>query len=149
MKFGPVPLEEAAGKLLGHNLAGPDGKRLFRKGKPLTQEDVQVLRRMGKHAVYAAELEDGDVLENEAALRIAAGLMGDGLRLSPPAGGRVNLLATRLGVLYVQAQALQQVNACEGVTLATLPTHAVARPRQIVATVKVIPYAVPESLLAR
>ncbi len=103
---------------------------------------------MGKLSVYAAELEDGDVLENEAALRIAAGLVGDGLRLSPPAGGRVNLLATRLGVLYVQAQALRQANACEGVTLATLPTHAVARPRQIVATVKVIPYAVPESLLA-
>jgi molybdenum cofactor cytidylyltransferase len=148
MKFGPVPLEEATGKLLGHNLAGPDGRRLLRKGRTLTPEDVEALRRMGKLSVYAAELEDGDVLENEAALRIAAGLVGDGLRLSPPAGGRVNLLATRLGVLYVQAQALRQANACEGITLATLPMHAVARPKQIVATVKVIPYAVPESLLA-
>jgi molybdenum cofactor cytidylyltransferase len=47
-------------------------------------------------------------------------------------------------VLYVDAQALRQANASEGITLATLPGHAVARPRQIVATVKVIPYAVPE-----
>jgi molybdenum cofactor cytidylyltransferase len=149
MKFGPVPLEEAAGKLLGHNLAGPDGKRLFRKGKALTPGDVQALRQMGKRSVYAAELEKGDVLEDQAALCIAEALAQDGLRLSRSAGGRVNLLATRLGVLYVNAQALREANTCEGITLATLPAHALARPRQVVATVKVIPYAVPERLLAQ
>ncbi len=147
MKFGPVPLEEANGKLLGHNLAGPDGKRLFRKGRPLTSEDVQALRQMGKQSVYVAELEAGDVPEDMAALRIAEALLTDGLRLSRSAGGRVNLLATRLGVLGVDAAALRQANSCEGITLATLPAHAVARPRQIIATVKVIPYAVPEALL--
>jgi len=147
MKFGPVPLEEANGKLLGHNLAGRDGKRLFRKGRPLTSEDVQALRQMGKQSVYVAELEAGDVPEGMAAQRIAEALLVDGLRLSRSAGGRVNLLATRLGVLGVDAAALRQANACEGITLATLPAHAVARPRQIVATVKVIPYAVPEALL--
>jgi molybdenum cofactor cytidylyltransferase len=87
------------------------------------------------------------VPEDQAALRIAEALVQDGLRLSRSAGGRVNLLATHLGVLRVKAAALGQVNACEGITLATLPSHAVARPRQIVATVKVIPYAVPEALL--
>jgi len=147
MKFGPVPLEEAAGKLLGHNLAGPDGKRLFRKGKPLTLEDVQALRQMGRASVYVAELEAEDVPEDQAALRIAEALAQDGLRLSRSAGGRVNLLGTWLGVIYVDAAALREANACEGITLATLPSHAVARPRQIVATVKVIPYAVPQAHL--
>jgi molybdenum cofactor cytidylyltransferase len=147
MKFGPVPLEESSGKLLGHNLAGPDGKRLFRKGRPLTPEDVMTLRQMGKQSVYVAELEAGDVPEDQAALRIAEALLVDGMRLSRSSGGRVNLLATHLGVLRVDAAALRQANACEGITLATLPSHAVARPRQIVATIKVIPYAVPEARL--
>ena len=26
MKFGAVPLGEASGKILGHNIAGPDGR---------------------------------------------------------------------------------------------------------------------------
>jgi molybdenum cofactor cytidylyltransferase len=147
MKFGPVPLEDAVGKLLGHNLAGADGKRLFRKGKPLTPDDVQALRQMGRISVYVAELEAEDVPEDQAALRIAEALLQDGLRLSRSAGGRVNLLATRLGVIYVDAAALREANACEGITLATLPSHAVVRPRQIVATVKVIPYAVPQAHL--
>jgi molybdenum cofactor cytidylyltransferase len=147
VKFGPVPIEEASGKLLGHNLAGPDGKRLFRKGKALTTDDVQTLRAMGKDSVYVAELEEGDVPEDQAALRIAQALTEDGLRLSHSAGGRVNLLATRPGLTYVKAEALRQANACEGITVATLPSHAVVRARQIVATVKVIPYAVPEAQL--
>lgn len=71
MKFGSVPLEEASGKLLGHNLAGLEGKRLFRMGRALSSEDIQTLRQMGKQSVYIAELEAGDVPEDQAALRIA------------------------------------------------------------------------------
>ena len=44
MKFGPVPLEQAEGKILGHNVAGETGRRLLRKGKPLTLDDLEALR---------------------------------------------------------------------------------------------------------
>ena len=44
MKFAPVPLSDAQGKILGHNIAGADGKRLLRKGKPLSEEDLEKLR---------------------------------------------------------------------------------------------------------
>ena len=43
MRFGPVPLDQAEGKILGHNIAGRDGRRAFRKGKPLTAGDVVVV----------------------------------------------------------------------------------------------------------
>src|SRR6185295_16574894 len=43
-RFGPVPLAEAAGKLLGHNVTGADGHLVLRKGRPLTAEDVALLR---------------------------------------------------------------------------------------------------------
>jgi len=147
MKFGPIPLEQAEGKILGHNVAGPDGRRLLRKGKPLKQEDLAALRAIGRASVYVAEFEAGDVDEDIAARRVAQAAMGSGLRLSGTASGRANLLATALGVLRVDAGRLARLNACQDVTFATLTSHSAVRPRQIVATVKVIPYAVSDAVV--
>src|SRR5262245_18102163 len=146
MKFGPVPLDYALGKILGHNIAGSDGKRLFRKGKPLTPDDIATLRGLGRTSVYVAELESGDVDEDTAARRVAEAVRGAGLRLPGASSGRANLLATTLGLLRVEAERLMLLNACEGVTLSTLATHTAVRARQMVATVKIIPYAVPHQI---
>jgi molybdenum cofactor cytidylyltransferase len=152
MKFGPVPLEQAEGKILGHNIAGLDGRRILRKGKPVTAEDVMTLREIGRTTVYVAELEADDVDENRAAWRVAQAVVGDGLRLTGPATGRVNFFATGLGVFRVDAARLAQINACKGVTLATLRTslpvgRKKGRQNHMVATVKILPYGVPESVV--
>jgi molybdenum cofactor cytidylyltransferase len=149
MKFGPVPLDQAEGKILGHNVAGPDGKRLIRKGRALGREDLERLRSLGRRAVYVAELEPGDVEENAAARRIAEAALGPGLRLSAASTGRVNLISTVLGIFRFSGDRLRSVNGSEGVTVASLASQAVVRPGQTVATVKVIPYAVPEEEVAR
>ncbi len=148
MKFGPLPLDLALGKILGHNLAGPDGKRAFRKGKPLTQADIEALKAMGRHQVYVAELEPGDVGEDEAARRITKVVMGEGVRVSNAGSGRVNLLAASPGVVRIDPDRLAHLNDHEGLTVATLARHSPVRARQMVATIKVIPYAVSESILA-
>jgi molybdenum cofactor cytidylyltransferase len=145
MKFGPVPLGNAEGKILAHNIAGPDGVRLLRKGKPLSADDVARLRDIGRASVYVAELEAGDVREDEAARRVANAALGANLKISGTASGRTNLLSTVLGVLRVDVERLAQLNECEGLTLATLTAHSPVRPRQMAATVKVIPFAVAEA----
>jgi molybdenum cofactor cytidylyltransferase len=147
MKFGPVPLELAEGKILGHNIAGPDGRRALRKGRPLTASDLVTLRELGHSSAYVAELEPGDVDEDRAARRVAEALAGAGLRLTGSASGRVNLLSSVLGVLRVDALRLARLNACDGLTVATLGSTSVLRPGQMAATVKVLPYAVPEGVL--
>src|SRR3990172_395844 len=147
MKFGPIPLEQAKGKILGHNVAGPDGRRLLRKGKPLKQADLAALRAIGRTSVYIAEFEADDVDEDTAARRVAQAAMGSGLRLSGSASGRVNFLALHLGVVRIDADRLARINACQDITFATLTSHSAVRPRQIVATVKVIPYAVPDPIV--
>jgi molybdenum cofactor cytidylyltransferase len=144
MKFGPVPLAQAAGKVLGHNIAGADGKRLLRKGRPLTTEDVAALGALGRQSVYVAELEPGDVNENEAARRVARAVAGEGLKLPGAASGRANALAARLGILRVDAERLARLNTGDGLTVATLAAHTPVRVGQIAATVKIIPFAVPE-----
>ncbi len=149
MKFGPVPLERAEGKILGHNVAGRDGRRLLRKGKALSVEHVAVLREMGRTVAYVAELEPGDVGEDVAARRVAEAAQGDGLRLLGSATGRVNVLATTQGLFRVNTGRLVRLNECQGVTLAALDTHTAVGRGQAVATIKVIPYAVPEPIVVR
>lgn len=149
MKFAPVPLSHAKGKILGHNIADTSGHRLLRKGKPVTEEDLEKLRALGRTSVYVAEMEPDDVDENRAARRIAESVCGPGLRLTGVSSGRANLLSDEMGILRIDVDRLAQINECEGITLATLTTHAPVHPRQIVATVKVIPYAVPETIVRR
>ena len=149
MKFGPVPLAEAEGKILGHNMAGPDGRRALRKGKPLTAADVERLRQLGRSTVYVAEIEAGDVDEDTAARRIARAARGNGLRLSGPSTGRANLYTTTLGLVRVDVARLMQLNACAGVTLATLPTNIAVTEGKMVATMKILPYALAETTVRR
>ena len=148
MKFEPVPLSEAKGKILGHNIAGSNGQRLLRKGKPLTEEDLENLRALGRTSVYVAKMEEDDVDENTAARRVAEAVCGSGLYMPGVSSGRANLLSREPGLFRVDVERLAQLNACDGLTLATLRTHSPVHTRQIVATVKIIPYAIPESVVS-
>jgi molybdopterin biosynthesis enzyme len=149
MKFGPVALDQAEGKILGHNIASPSGQRLLRKGKPLTAADLALLRINGYRSVYVAELETDDVNEDEAAREIASLVMGPGagVRASFAGGGRVNVLAERLGVVRVDTARLNRINTIDGVTIATMVNHSAATPKQMAATIKIIPFAVPQAAL--
>jgi molybdopterin biosynthesis enzyme len=148
MKFGPIPINQAVGKILGHNIAGADGRRLFRKGHTITQDDLTALHSTGRAVVYVAQLEAGDVDEDSAARRIAEAVMGQNLYTSRAATGRVNLKADALGILRVDAERLRQLNSQLGITLATLPNHTAVPEGKMVGTVKIIPYAVPETAVA-
>ncbi len=148
MKFESTPLTEALGAVLGHNAYDGDGRRVLRKGRALGREEVALLTALGRSEVYAARLEPGDVDENEAARRISEAVAGPGLVLRGPTTGRVNLHAETLGLLRVDAEALNRINECDGVTLATLPDHSVARVGKMVATTKILPYALPEETVA-
>ncbi len=144
MKFGPIPVSEAQGKILAHHITAKDGAHSLRKGKPLLARDIAALRELGQKVVMVAELEPGDLGEDSAAERVARAVCGRHLSLTRPNVGRVNLKADCLGVLHVDVDSLARLNEIEGITLATLRSNSVAKPRETVATVKVIPFALPE-----
>ena len=141
--------EEAIGQILRHNLADARGHKAFAKGHRFIAGDVARLRALGVSAVRVAVLEPGDVHENEAARRLADAISGPGVVAMTPAASRVNLLASADGVVQVHVEALLRINAIEGLTIATLPRHALVRANKRVATIKIIPFAVPEHALAR
>ena len=148
MRFGPVPLAEAAGAVLAHTQRLPD--RMVRKGTVLDDDALAALRAAGIDEVIAARLEPGDVDENAAAARLAAALLAPGLTATRAGTGRVNLLASVPGLFRVDAARLDALNAVdEALTAATLPDAAPVASGSMVATLKVIPFAVPEAALRR
>jgi molybdenum cofactor cytidylyltransferase len=145
MQFGPILLNDAVGKLVAHNITGPDGVRLLHKGKVLAAADIEVLRAHDLSHVYAAWLDPGDVDENTAALRTASLICGGNIEASRAAAGRVNLKASSPGVLRIDVARLTAINECDGITVATIPTNTYITPHKTIAIVKIIPFAVPES----
>ena len=146
MKFGPVPLSAALGAVLAHSVRLPDGT--LRKGVVLGAAEIARLRAVQVESVVVAQLGPGDVNEDVAAQRVAAALMGDGLEAGTAATGRVNFYARADGLLLVDARRIHAANAVhEGLTVATLLPDTVVRAGQMVATIKIIPYAVPAAAL--
>lgn len=148
MRFGAVPLAEAEGAVLAHTQRLPGG--MLRKGSVLDAAALARLRAAGQEAVVVARLDPGDVGEEAAAVRLGAALVGPGLRARRPVNGRVNLVAERAGLMRVGAARLAALNEIdESLTVGTLPDFAPVAPEAIVATLKVIPFAVPGAALAR
>ena len=147
MNFGPVPLEDARGAILAHtqHLTG----RTLRKGTLLDDEALDALREAGATEVIAARLEPGDVPEDLAADRLAAPLVGPLLSRTRAATGRVNLSTDVPGLLRVNAAKVNRINGVdEALTLGTLADLSVVAAKDLVATVKVIPFAVPGAVLS-
>ncbi|HSU04310.1 MAG TPA: molybdopterin-binding protein, partial [Acetobacteraceae bacterium] len=147
MKFGPISLQEARGAILAHSQR--IGERMIRKGSVLDEAAVTALRDAGRPEVIGARLEPGDVPEDLAADRLAEPLVSPLLSRSRAATGRVNLAADVPGLLRVDTAKVNRVNAVdESLTLGTLSDFAVVAAKDLVATIKVIPFAVPGAVLA-
>lgn len=148
MRFGPIAIEMARGTILAHATSLP-GRKL-KKGHRLTAEDVSALAEAGHDRVVAAVLDPGDLGEDDAARRIAAALKTRSIEVKPPATGRVNLHAQEAGVFTVDRALIDAINAVDpSITIATLAEHSAVESGQMVATVKIIPFAVAGELVER
>ncbi len=147
MKFGATPLGEALGAILAHGLKA--GTRVFKKGRVLSEADIAALKAAGLTSVVTARLEAGDVGENLAAGLLAQNLAGGNIRAAQGFTGRANLFAEKSGLCLVDRDGVDRFNAIdEAITLATLAPSSLVQAGQMVATVKIIPFAVPEARVA-
>ena len=152
MKFGLTATGDALGSVLAHSVDLGSGR--LRKGVVLTADHIRNLDEAGLTEIVVATLEKDDIAENDAAQRLARVLVPDpeeaGLRLTEPFTGRVNLLADGPGVAVFNVAALEALNRVNPmITLATVAPFAQMRAGGMVATIKIISYAVPRSALER
>jgi molybdenum cofactor cytidylyltransferase len=138
---------EAVGALAAHTVRAGDA--VLKKGSRIGPEEAARLAAAGVAEVTVVRLEPGDLGEDEAAERLARRLAGGEVRVERPFTGRSNLFATRAGVLVVDRSAVDALNGVdEAITAATLPAYKPVVAGEMIGTVKIIPYAVPEALVA-
>ncbi|WP_318771737.1 molybdopterin biosynthesis enzyme [Thermaurantiacus sp.] len=146
MIFAEVPLAEAEGALLAH--AVTVGARRIPKGTPVTPALLAELSTAGVSRLWIARPEPCDVGEADAAARLGAALAGPGVAARPPVHGRTNLEAVHPGLLLMEG--IEPANAAaEEVGIATLPPFSPVNAGDLVASVKVIPFALPAAVLDR
>ncbi len=146
MKFGSVPVPEAVGAIVAHSVRTAD--LVVKKGTRLDASQAERLAAAGISEIVVARLDPDDLHEDDAAARLAGAVAGDGVRVDRAVTGRANLFAECAGLLVVDAAAVDLFNTVdEAVTVATLPAWKPVEPGEMIGTVKIIPFAVPERIV--
>ena len=144
MKFGSVPIAEAVGGTAVHSIR--QGDFVLKKGTLIGPAEVASLKTAGVKEITVARLDPGDVSEDQAAADIAAAIAGEGVRIDRAFTGRCNLFAESAGVLVIDRDAVDALNRIdEAVTLATLSAYKPVVEGEMIATVKIIPFAVAKA----
>jgi molybdenum cofactor cytidylyltransferase len=145
MKFGPVPVDEAEGGIAVHSIR--QGALVLKKGTVVGRNEIAALKTAGIADMVVARLEPGDVSEDVAAAEIAAAVAGEGTRVDRAFTGRANLFAETAGVLVVDKASIDCLNLIdESITCATLPAYKPVVAGEMIATVKIIPFAVSSTV---
>jgi molybdenum cofactor cytidylyltransferase len=147
MIFGDFATVEAEGAVLAHSIRLPDGN--LPKGHVLDRTDLDRLAAANIGRVTAARIEPDDLMENDAAERLARAIAPDHLTFSEAATGRVNVHSAVDGLFVANRAAVDRLNRVDpAITLACLADHVPVRRGDMVATFKIIPLAVSGDKIA-
>ncbi len=147
MKFGPVAPVDALGATAVHTIR--QGAVVLKKGKQIDAADVAALQAAGIKQIVVARLEPGDISEDVAAAEIGKRVAGNGVHLDRAFTGRANLFAQHAGVLVIDKAGVDRLNRIdEAITFATLPAYKPVVAGEMIATVKIIPFAVGKAACA-
>ncbi|MDO5413868.1 MAG: molybdopterin-binding protein [Bacillota bacterium] len=148
-----VAVEKAVGTVLAHDLTqiipGEYKGPKFKKGHVITEEDIPVMLSMGKKHLYVLEKDDTDVHENDAALRIASKAAGNGIKLTDPAEGKIELIAEINGLLKIYRERLYQLVAQDEIMFASIHDNIVVREGEKLAGTRIIPLFVAEEVMQK
>jgi len=144
-----VSVYDAIGMRLAHDLTqiipGEFKGRLFKKGHVVTEEDIPSLLDIGKEHIYIMELGPDELHEDEAAIRMAQALQGDGLTLSEPHEGKVSMKASLTGLAQINQGIVEAINRLGEIALATVKTNTVVQAGRPLAATRTIPLIVSRS----
>lgn len=154
MKITQIPLEQAVGLPLAHDLTQIDAKNhkksaRFKKGQIITEADLETLRTMGRENLSVMELSPGDVHEDDAAMQLGEALCGENLRVTPPAEGRCNLVAETSGMLCYLAETVNRVNQDPDWVLSALAPNRPVLKGQVVAGFRIRPLVLEDYRVER
>ena len=142
-----VNLDQAINHILSHDLtkidveSGYKGPR-FKKGHVIKEEDISVLRSMGREHLTVLELEEDEVHEDDAALALGLAMRGDGLKLRGPNEGRCDLVSEKKGLLCFDPDKIHFINDDPDWVVVTANPYTVIGPGDLVAGFRILPLAI-------
>ncbi|MDR0525455.1 MAG: molybdopterin-binding protein [Spirochaetaceae bacterium] len=146
-----VRIEDAVGLILCHDMTrivpgemkGPQ----FRKGYAVRQEDIPLLRSMGKEHIYVWEKPAGMLHEDEAALRLADLCGTTGFQRSPLSEGKLELFAEYDGLFRIDLERFNAVNRLPDMVIAARHSLSPVKAGDKLAGMRVVPLTIPEERL--
>lgn len=147
MKAQTINVKESTGRVLSCTIFKPGGRKLLAKGHVISEDDVKLLEIEGMSEVWVAQLEAGEVGEDEAVMTVASEIGCGSVEIRLAAGGRANLMATEPSSILVDDELLKQINCTPTIVIATVPNFSYAALGQRIATVKSPPFAVAKDQL--
>jgi molybdenum cofactor cytidylyltransferase len=142
-----VATNDALGGIARHHISDGHGRRLVSKGRVIQASDVEALLDAGIVEVAIVRLAPDDVDEHAAAAFVATQAAGVGTGAHAPHHGRADIVAQQAGVVVVDEMRLGAWHQRSGVTIATLRSYGAVAAHQRIATVKILPFALPRHLL--
>lgn len=122
---------------------------VFRKGHVVTPEDIPVLLSVGKEWLYVWEKEEGMLHENDAAEILCAMCLGEHMERSQAKEGKIEITATRDGLLKVKREALKAVNGFGQMMIATRHGDFPVHKGDKLAGTRIIPLVIEEDKMER
>lgn len=140
---------DAEGAVLCHDITqiikGVTKDAVFRKGHVVTKEDIPVLLSVGKDQLYVWEQEEGMLHENEAAEILCAMCRGDHMERSQTKEGKIELIASRDGLLKVDNMGLKAVNGFGQMMIASRHGNFAVKKGDKLAGTRIIPLMIEEN----
>lgn len=144
MQLAELSTIDCEGLILAHRQNFSGGS--LAKGAVLTADKVAALVAAGIDKLVCARPEAGDIHEDDAAARLAPLLSPKHLDFSIAATGRVNIKVPEQGIIRYDRALIRQINEIdECITFALVQHNQLLAPGQMAATLKIIPFFVPET----
>lgn len=141
-----IKTEDAVGHVLCHDITqiipGKVKGPVFRKGHVVTNEDIPVLLSVGKEHLYVWEKKEGILHEDEAAAILRDICINEYMEASKPKEGKIELTASMDGLLKINKEGLNAVNALGEMMIATRHGNFVVKKGEKLAATRIIPLVI-------
>lgn len=148
MSMKKIPLDQAVGQVLAHDMTqiipGKYKGPRFRKGHVVREEDLEILRSMGKENIYIWEKDAGMLHEDEAADILRALCQNENMSASEPKEGKIELRADTDGLFKINRPALKKLNSFGSMMAACRSGDQPVKAGDVLAGMRIIPLVIEE-----
>lgn len=146
MSLKEIRTEDAIGQVLGHDITqivpGVYKGARFLKGHIIQEEDIEVLKTLGKEHIFVWEQDGTTYHENEAAEMLLDLSISSHLLASEPREGKIELTAAADGLLKINRKKLRAVNQAGNMMIASRHGDTPVRAGEKIAGMRIIPLVI-------